>query len=284
MNNDFLKIKYVRTSCILVALSLLGISMMACQNDKTSFVNKRNIERIANYVTCPTDTIRMILDDADSICALFKNGTLNDLAFDNEFYNEYINPYFRQRTPSIVQVYATYHSVTLFPTSEANAAFAWHEIAQCQIADFYGKEEVTNAEVESYFNGIDSILNVYDAGTQHDINNVAWRRVMMADFRLITAYKALYDQCAQPSLLASIHGSYCYLFEIYRVYCDQINGYWSDLPRQLACLEYALMEERQHTLENLLESYTKGEITLENIKESLDARPNNTDDWDLGVY
>ena len=278
-NQDLHSIKYHKVS-ILAMVLILWTPMIASQHDmsQTSYASTPNAERIRHYVFCPTDTIRMMLDSADSVRTLFKDGILDNLNFVNELYNEDINRHYKHLIPSMVQLYATYDVITCFPTDEANAAFVWREMAQCQIADFYKKEDVTDDEINAYFNDIDKILSVYEAGSQHDMNNAAYRRVLMADFRLITAYKNLYTTCNEPLLLPFIHNSYCYIFQLFQTYCDQIAGSWSDLPRQLACVEYALITKMQHIVEQLLEEYERGNITTADILSTLAERPKSIDD------
>lgn len=278
MYNFFSNLKLFKYSCVLVILLFLCIPVMANQPDsgRTSFVSTSNIDRISRYITFPADTIQIMLTTADTVCTIYKEGSLENLDFYNENCNKYLVQHYGRYIPSIVQLYATYDVITTFPTTEANAAFAWHEIAKCQIADFYGKEEVSNEDIETYFQIIESIMHEYDSGSQHDLNNAAWRRVMMADFWLISTYKNLYDECAAPSLLEYVHKSYCHLFTRFNAYCEGITGYWSDLPRQLACKEVDMILSMQEFLELLLSDYTDKYISVEIIKEELDIRPDST--------
>ena len=182
-----------------------------------------------------------------------------------------------------MKLYGTYDVVTNFPTNEANAAFAWHEVANALVADYYGKEQVDTADVETMFKIIDDILDSYAAGTQYDMNTSAWRCVMLSDYRLINAYKALYDSCNEPSLLKSVQDSYMNLLEMYRNRCEQIEGHWCDLPRELACMQMYMMDERRELIENLHSKYKKGMLSIQSVKAELNKRPKDVD-WDVSDF
>ena len=104
---------------------------------------------------------------------------------------------------------------------------------------------------------------------------------MLSDYRLIDAYKALYDSCNEPSLLKSVQDSYINLLEMYRNRCEQIDGYWSDLPRELACMQMSMMDERRELIENLNFQYMQGKLSVQSVKAELDKRPK---EWDAGDF
>lgn len=147
----------------------------------------------------------------------------------------------------------------------------------------YEKEQADTADVETIFKVIDEILGSYAAGTQYDMNMAARRWVMLSDYRLIGAYKALYDSCNEPSLLKSIQDSYINLLEMFRNRCKQIEEHWSDLPRELACIQMAMMDERRETIVKLQSQYIQGKLSIQSIKTELDKRPNDVD-WDVSDY
>lgn len=238
---------------------------------------------IGRYVTCPTDSVEMMLNASDSIILLVDSCSLELLGFDNEEMNCELDSLYSKEIPTILKLYGTYDVVTNFPTSEANAVFVWHEVANSLIAECYGNEKADTADAERLFNVIDNILNSYAAGTQSDMNISAWRWVMLSDYRLINAYKALYDSCNEPSLLKSVHGSYMNLLELYRNRREQIDDYWSDLPRELACMQMSMMDERREMIENLTSQYKQGELSIQTIKAELDKRPVDTE-WDIYDY
>lgn len=240
------------------------------------------IENITKYVTCPSDTIELMLASADSICALTENSSLEYLELDteNECIKTLLDSLSNNEITTIVQVYATYDVVTNCSTNEANAAFAWHEIAKQQIAKFRGKNVVSYEEADSFFTTVRDILSYYGAGTQYDMNISAWRSVMIADFQLISAYKELYDSFNEPSLLPYIHKSYQNLLAAYRNRCSQVEGSWSDLPRELACMQIAMMEGRRQAIEKLLLQNQQKSVTIQDIKAKLG---NEVDDekWEI---
>lgn len=240
------------------------------------------IENITKYVTCPSDTIEMMLASADSICTLTENSSLEYLELDteNEYLKTLLDSLSNNEITTIVQVYATYDVVTSCSTNEANAAFVWHEVAKQQIAELRGKKLISNEEADSFFTTVKDILSYYGAGTQYDMNISAWRAVMIADFQLISAYKKLYDYFKDPSLLPFIHKSYLNLQTAYRNRCSQIEGSWSDLPRELACMQIAMLEERREAIEKLLLQNQQKSVTIQNVKAKLG---NEVDDekWEI---
>lgn len=238
---------------------------------------------IGRYVTCSTDSVEMMLNASDSIIFLVDTCSLELLGLDNEEINNVLDSLYSKEIPTILKLYGTYDVVTNFATSEANAAFAWHEVANSLIAECYGNEKADTADVERLFNVIDDILNWYSGGTQPEMNMAAQRWVMLSDYRLIGAYKALYDSCNEPSLLKSVQDSYMSLLEMYRKKCERTDGYWSDLPRSLACTQKYMMDERREVIEDINSQYKQGKLSLQSVKAELEKRPKE-DDWDEDDY
>lgn len=246
-------------------------------------INHELAAAITKYVTCPTDSVEMILVSSDSIIQLVDTCSLEYLDLDNEEVNNDLVSRYRKEIPTILKLYGTYDVVTTFPTGEANAAFAWHEIATSLVAKNYGKEQADTADVETIFKVIDDILGSYAAGTQYDMNMAARRWVMLSDYRLIGAYKALYNSCNDSLSLKSIQDSYINLLEMFRNRCKQIEGHWSDLPRELACMQMAMMDERRESIEKLHSQYKQGKLSTQSVKAELDKRPKDVD-WDVSDY
>ena len=279
-------IKKKNTRKVIFALTV-GMMMVSClPYNNTRFASDSNVRRIAPYVTCPADTIRMMLAAADSICVLVEDASLENLGLEDRLFNIPLKIRFHKEMPTILQLYATYDVVTNFPSDLANAPFAWHEIAKQQIADLYEKDSITSADVDSIFGAIDVILDDYYGGTQYDMNIATMRAIMMADYRLIDAYTNLFDQCQTPSLLESVHGSYLYLLDIYAERYHRVTsmGHWTDQPRELASMMIAMMKEKQEWVENLQSRLERGEITVKDISAELDARPADNDDWESLDY
>ena len=269
-------------------LVLMGISSVSCHPSyaDAKYATDSMANRIANYVTYPADTIRMMLAAADSICELAEDASLESLGLDDRIFNIPLKVQFHKEMPTILQLYATYDVVTDYPSALANAPFALHEIAKQQIADLYEKDTVSSEDVNSIFGAIDAILDDYYGGKQYDMNVATMRAIMMADYRLIDAYKNLFDRCQTPSLLESLHGSYLYLLEVYaeRYHHVTSQGHWSDQPRELASMMIVMMNERREWVESLQSRWEKGELTVTDIKAELDARPADIDDWEYWDY
>lgn len=268
-------------------MTIVFVLLSSCKSNSSEregfIADQELVSAICKYVTCPTDSVEMMLASSDSICQLVDTCSIEYLALYNEDTNSYLDSLYSKEIPTIMKLYGTYDVVTNFPTSEANAAFAWHEVANTLIAEYYGKEQVDTADVETMFKIIDDILYSYASGTQYDMNTSAWRWVMLSDYKLINAYKALYDSCNEPSLLKSVQDSYINLLEMYRNRREQIEGHWSDLPRELACMQMFMMDERRELIENLNAQYKKGLLSVESVKTELDKRPKDVD-WDVSDY
>lgn len=277
--------KFIFRGLFLMTYTLVLLSSCDSKSsERQGFVaDKELVSMISKYVTCPKDSVEMMLASSDSICQLVDTCSIEYLALYNEDTNNYLNSLYSKEIPTIMKLYGTYDVVTNFPTNEANAAFAWHEVANALVADYYGKEQVDTADVETMFKIIDDILDSYAAGTQYDMNTSAWRWVMLSDYRLINAYKALYDSCNEPSLLKSVQDSYMNLLEMYRNRCEQIEGHWSDLPRELACMQMYMMDERRELIENLHSKYKKGMLSIQSVKAELNKRPKDVD-WDVSDF
>lgn len=245
--------------------------------------NQELVVAISQYVSCTKDSVEMMLAASDSIIQLVDTCSLSFLDLGNEDVNKDLVFHYSKEIPTILKLYGTYDVVTNFPTSEASAAFAWHEMANDLIAAHYGKQKVDTADVEMLLIVIDNILDQYAAGSQFDMNISACRRVLISDYRLISAYKALYDSCNDQLLLKSVQNSYINLLEMYRNRYEQIEGYWSDLPRELACMQMSMMAERREFIENLNLQYKQGTLSIQSVKEELDKRPKD-DDWDVSDY
>lgn len=246
-------------------------------------VNSELASVISKYVTCPIDSVKMLQVSSDSICKQIDNCHIELLDLHDDDINKVFDSSYQKEIPTILKLYGTYDTVTSFPTSEANAAFAWHEIATSLVAEHYEKEQVDTADVETIFKVIDEILGSYAAGTQYEMNMAACRWVMLSDYRLISAYKALYDSCNDTSLLKSVQDSYINLLEMYRNRCEQIEGQWSDLPRELARMQMTMMDERREMIEKLHTRYLQGGVSVQEIKSELDKRPRDVE-WDINNY
>lgn len=240
-------------------------------------------DRISRYVTCPADTVSLMLAASDSICEIVKEYSLEELGLDDETVNTVHKVRYNNEIKTIVKLYGTYDVVTNFPTSEANAAFAWHEVANSLITAHYGKDEIEDEDVGKLFKVICDILESYYSGTQYDLNVSARRGVMLSDYLLINSYKTLYDSCKSPALLKPIQDSYINLLEMFRNRCEQIDGRWSDLPRQIACMQSSMMDERCGLIREINDRYNQGVLTISSVMAELDRLEVDVD-WDISNY
>ena len=245
--------------------------------------SERLVKAIARYVTCPTDSVELLLDSADSICQLVDTCSIEILGLGNEEVNSRFDSLYHKEIPTVLKLYGTYDVVTSSEANEANAAFAWHEVANALIEDYAGKEEIDTTDVESIFMVVNELLFPYYAGSQADMNTASWRSIMMYDYWLIDAYIRLYESCNDPSMLKSIQGSYINLMEIYNNRSAQIDDYWTDLPRELACMLAEMMDERRKMIRNLHAQYKQGKLTRQEVKAELDKRQEDVE-WDIYDY
>lgn len=272
-------------ACLCIAAFSVFASCKPHSQQISGFEANENLKSsISEYVTCTSDTINMLLASADSICQLVDTCSLEFLDLNNDEVNKYLVSLHKEEIPTILKLYASYDVVTQFPTDEANGAFAWHEIASTLIAEHYGKKQVDIADVDTIFNVIDGILGSYAAGSQYDMNISAWRWVMLSDYRLIDAYKKLYRSCNEPSLLKSVHKSYINFLEMYRNRCNQIEDSYSDLPRELACMQIAMMDDKRKEIESLTIQFTQGKTSVQDIRLKLEKIPVDNDDWNIYDY
>lgn len=90
-----------------------------------------------------------------------------------------------------------------------------------------------------------------------------------------------HSRSENESLLKSVQDSYTNLLEMYHNRCEQIDGYWSDLPRELACMQMSMMDERRELIEDLNFQYMQGKLTVQSVKAELDKRPKEWDESDF---
>lgn len=238
---------------------------------------------ISKYVTCTADTIDLLLASADSICETLDTCSLECLGFDDENKTYFLDSIHSNDIKTIVKLYGSYDITSSFSTHEANTAFAWHEIAKSLIAKHYGRN-VKDEEYEKYLGVINAIVDSYGVRTQYDMNISAWRKVMLADFRLITAYKKLFDSCNKQSMLGSVHRSYLNVLTAYRNRCKQIDDSYSDLPRELACMQISMMDEKRAEIESFTSKYLQGKLTIKEIASELDRNIDDTEEWNIYDY
>ena len=140
---------------------------------------------------------------------------------------------------------------------EASASFVWHEVARQQMKHFYEKTGGEWQEPDSYeklFHVIDGVMRSYDGGGQADINMVAWRSVMLIDYRLIEAYKQLVGLCTDRAMVKLIHDDYMYTLTTYRAHSEAIE--W-------------LLSSKLENVNLLIKNYKRGKIGSNAVKKNL---------------
>lgn len=270
--------------CSMMCSAVFLVSCVSKSADvEQAHKNERLVKAIARYVTCPTDSVELLLDSADSICQLVDTCSIEILGLGNEDVNSRFDSLYHKEIPTILKLYGTYDVVTSNETSEANATFAWHEIANALIAEYAGKEKIDTTDVEKMFMVVNELLFPYYAGIQADMNTASWRSIMMYDYWLIDEYIRLYESCNDPSMLKAIQGSYMHLLETYNNRTAQVDEYWTDLPRELGSMLAEMMDERRIMIRNLHAQYKQGKLTRQEVKAELDKRQEDVE-WDIYDY
>ena len=274
---------FMKRICIVFVVFLLASCNLNKQESTILCYNEDLKTKISKYVTCSIDTMDMMLASTDSICEALDTCSLECLGFDVEHKTYITDSLHSSDIKTIVKLYGSYDITSNFSTHEADAAFAWHEIAKSLIEKHYGRN-VTDEEYEKYLRVISAIVDSYGVRTQYDMNISAWRKVMLADFRLISAYKKLFDTCNKQSMLGSVHGSYLNVLTAYRNRCKKIEDSYSDLPRELACMQISMMNEKRSEIELFTSKYLQGKLTIKEIISKLDRNIDDTEEWNIYDY
>lgn len=71
---------------------------------------------------------------------------------------------------------------------------------------------------------------------------------------------------------------------MYRNRCNQIDDSYSDLPRELACMQIAMMDNKRKEIESLTIQFTQGKTSVQDIRLKLEKIPVDNDDWNIYDY
>lgn len=272
--------------CILLCAVMALFSCKTQVEEESQYkLHNVDLDHVSRYVTYPKDSLVKLLALADSASVQFAHGTMDDIGLDDEVCELSMDSIYGDTIPALVRFLAMYDAVTTAnDVDEANNSFVWQEFAKCQIAEFYGMKELPEDSLESFVNLADQILSHYGCGAQREMNVSSWRWCAFEDFTLIESYKKLYDCCNSPELKEPILDSYRFLWETYRARVEQIDGRWSDLPRELACMLAYMIEQRREWVDALRTKFMQGSITIDEIKAELDARPADEEGWDISDF
>lgn len=226
------------------------------------------------YVTCPKSTADKLLAKGDSVYAQTDKYSLENLGLDNEAYNEWLVALYGDTIPVLVSVYDTYHVITGYDgEDETNASFVWHEVAKTQITRFLqkGGHEVTREEIDKVFCVMDGILDYYSGGWQYELNMAAARRVLVADYHLLDAYKRLMDCFPSTEIRKLVHEDYKYLLDTCHKYMEYRykRDRYSDLPREMGCMLHDLLMAKAASVNGLTAIKASRPMAVKNLREHI---------------
>ena len=223
---------------------------------------------LMKYVKCPRDTVARLLAIGDSVNARPDRYTLEDLGLCDKNHNERLESLYGDTIQAIVSIYDSYDKITSCgDADEISAAFVWHEVAKAQISHFLGKGE--DADLDKFLCTVKGLLDRCDGGSQGEMTTAAYRLVLVADYRLLDAYKQLMDCFPMQKVKDLVHEDYRFLLDASRCFFKNQyeKYYYSDLSRELMCIFYQILTSRTASINRLLEhNASKGEVE-QNLSE-----------------
>lgn len=223
---------------------------------------------LSRYVMCSDSVVARLIAIGDSVYARTSDYTIEDLGFYDEDQNEYLRSSYGDTIPAIVSIYDSYHRITSYAdVDEASAAFVWHEVARAQIACFLQSEE--RAGVYKFMDTIEGFICHFDSGTQRELTTAAYRKVMVADYRLIDAYKCLMDSYPTPEVKDLALRDYLFVHETSRDFFERRfeQASYSDLSRELMCIYYSILMSKAESVNRLIAARADSAEVMRNLRE-----------------
>lgn len=265
----------------IVAIVLLVLGLCSCHGnsgklagDSSATISSLGVNDtlVMKYVTCSKITIDTLFAKGDSVYAQTNKYSIENLGLDNEEYNKWLVVSYGDTIPVIVSIYDTYDRITgCGEDFDTNASFIWHEVAKMQITKFIQKDgrKATKEDIDKVFNVVDGILSYYAGGTQYEMNMVAARWLLVADYRLLDAYKQLMDCYPSAEIRKLVHKDYKYMFDTGRKYMQSRyeRDRYSDLPRELRCMFYDILTAKTASINRLIETRASEQMVVKNLCE-----------------
>ncbi len=264
---------------LLLALSALVLCSCRGKIDTTTNnlpTDTTNLEMgdslVMKYVTCSKDVVDTLFATGDSVYAQTDIYTIENLGVENEEINNMFAEIYGDTIPAIVSIYDSYHKITSHNNNEDNnASFVWHEVAKAQLARFLGKDshKVTDKDINSVFRVANDILEYYSGGSQAEMNASAGRRILLADYSLLDAYKRLMDRFPSAQIKELVHADYRYLLNTCRkfTYDRYEENYYSDLPRELTDMLHSLLLAKAAAVDRLITAKAGEQAVRNNLRE-----------------
>lgn len=261
--------------CKMAAMLVFFASIASCKGNKTDNAQRHwgvDKQQVMPYVTCSEQAIDSLLAIADSVYLHTDKYKLEDLGMENEDYNKWLKKNYNDTLPTVIALFDSYSRITNSGMDEADASFAWHEVARCQMKHFYettGNKWQEPNGYETLFRVINGMMGTYSGGSQSDMNTAAWRSVMPVDYRLVEVYKRLMDLCNDTEMVKLVHDDYMYTLKIFREYCASSAEWYSDLPREQGEMFQLLLESKLNNVKMLIAKYQKGSMDKNAVKKNL---------------
>ena len=118
----------------------------------------------------------------------------------------------------------------------------------------------------------ENFLSHFEAGTQGEMTTAAWRKVMIADYLVLDAYKQLMDRFPSEEVKQLVHEDYKFVIDVTREYikrCFENDDYYSDLSRELYCQFYNIILSKAISINNLIEKDASDAEVIQNLREHI---------------
>ena len=266
---------------ILAALAIIMSGLCSCHgnngkpaDDSSATISSLGVNDsiVMRYVTCSKSMIDTLIVQGDSVFSKTDKYSLENLGLDNEEYNKWSVASYGDTIPAVVSIYETYDIMTGYSEDdETNASFVWHEVAKMQLTRFLQKDghEVTEKDIDKALHVMDRILGHYAGGTQYDMNIAAARRVLIADYHLLDAYKCLMDCYPSDEIKKLVHADYKYMLHTCRKYIEYRyeQDWYSDLPREMRCMLYDILTAKAASINRLTKNRASEQSVRKNLQE-----------------
>lgn len=265
----------------IAALALIMSGLCSCHENSGKLADNSsatisslgvNDSLVMRYVTCSKSMIDTLIAQGDSVFTKTDKYSIENLALYNEEYNKWLVASYGDTIPVIVSIYDTYDRITGYNEGkDNNASFIWHEVAKMQLTRFLRKDdhEVTREDIDKVFRIIDDILDTYLGGSQYEMNVAAARRVLIADYYLLDAYKHLMDSYPSDEIKKLVHADYKYMLDTCQKYIEYRyeQDRYSDLPRELEFVFYDALMAKTASINKMTAIKVSNQAVVKNLNE-----------------
>lgn len=230
-----------------------------------------NDSTVMKYVTCPPNMINGLIAKGDSIYSQTGIYTIENIGFEEDEHTKYIKKAYGDTIRVIASIYDTYDVITRSEdVDESSATIIWHEVAKMQISKYLHSED--RSDIYKFLCTCEDFLSYFEAGTQGEMTTATWRKVMIADYLLIDAYKQLMDRFPSIEVKQLAHEDYRFVIDVTRDYINRRfnNGdYYSDLSRELYCRFYNIILSKAISIHNLIAKDASDAEVIQNLREHI---------------